>query len=135
MRPLPTHSAESRRLCVTCLFDLSLLPTSDFMIFVSIPLLLWSVLWLIGHPAGPFARRACLAANHDVPAIEPGPLVRQGICRSWIVLGLAALGPAGCKSTLDDVSIKDVYGPAGRHAKNLVEQANRDAKGGPQVGL
>jgi TolA-binding protein len=33
------------------------------------------------------------------------------------------------------VSIKDIYGPAGRHAKNLVEQAKRDVKGDPQVGL
>ena len=73
-----------------------------------------------------------------IPAsIQPWPPVRQGICRSWIVLALAALGcgPAGCKSTLDDVNIKDVYGPAGRHSKNLVEQAKRDIKGDPEAGL
>jgi len=42
---------------------------------------------------------------------------------------------AGCKSTVDNVDIKDVYGPAGRQAKNLVEQAQRDVKGDPTVGL
>src|SRR5262249_52609502 len=45
------------------------------------------------------------------------------------------LSISGCKSTVDDVNIKDVYGPAGRHAKNLVEQAQRDVKGDPAVGL
>src|SRR5258708_1947615 len=54
-----------------------------------------------------------------------------------ILLALAAIcwSLAGCKSTVDDVNIKDVYGPAGRHAKNLVEQAQRDVKGDPEVGL
>lgn len=42
---------------------------------------------------------------------------------------------AGCKSTVENADIKDVYGPAGRQAKNLVEQAQRELKGDPTVGL
>ena len=60
---------------------------------------------------------------------------RRGRCRVAIILALAALGGAsGCKSTVDDVNIKDVYGPAGRRATNLVEQAKRDVKGDPELG-
>lgn len=41
---------------------------------------------------------------------------------------------AGCRSTVDSVDIKDVYGPAGRHAKNAVADAERAAEGGERVG-
>jgi tetratricopeptide (TPR) repeat protein len=54
--------------------------------------------------------------------------------RVWLALAAVCCSLAGCKSTVDDVNIKDVYGPAGRHAKNLVEQAKRDIKGDPEVG-
>jgi len=77
------------------------------MIPASNPLLMWLCHWLIR---------------------------RRGSCRVAI-LALAALGGAcGCKSTVDDVNIKDVYGPAGRRATNLVEQAKRDVKGDPELG-
>lgn len=61
---------------------------------------------------------------------------RTGVSPRRVILALAAVcwSLAGCKSTVDDVNIKDVYGPAGRHAKNLVEQARRDIKGDPEVG-
>ena len=43
-------------------------------------------------------------------------------------------GLAGCKSTLDDVDIKNVYGPAGRQARNAVEQMKHEANAEPAVG-
>jgi TolA-binding protein len=54
-----------------------------------------------------------------------------------IRIGLAlCCALCGCKSPLDNVDIKDVYGPAGRQAKNnLIEQAKNGAKGDPAVGL
>ena len=59
-----------------------------------------------------------------------------GTWRVFLALAVLCVGLAGCKSTVDDVSIKDVYGPAGRQAKNnLVEQAKQDIKGDPAVGL
>jgi outer membrane protein assembly factor BamD (BamD/ComL family) len=52
-----------------------------------------------------------------------------------LVLAILCVSVTGCKSTVDDVNIKDVYGPAGRHAKNLVEQAKRETSGDPVAGL
>ncbi len=71
-----------------------------------------------------------------IPASTP-LLPRLMHIRSCLVLALAASACAlgGCKSPLDDVNIKDVYGPAGRAAKNnLIEQAKKDVKGDPEVG-
>src|SRR5262245_20151758 len=45
------------------------------------------------------------------------------------------LALTGCKSPLDNVDIKDVYGPTGRHAKNVVDQAKRDAEGSAAIGI
>lgn len=42
---------------------------------------------------------------------------------------------AGCASTIDHADIKETYGPIGRLAKNRAEQAQRDEKGEPYVGL
>ncbi|MGE5193792.1 MAG: tetratricopeptide repeat protein [Deltaproteobacteria bacterium] len=61
-----------------------------------------------------------------------------GVIRVASVLILAACcaALAGCKSPLDKgVDIKDVYGPTGRHAKNVVEQAQREAEGNTAVGV
>ena len=55
--------------------------------------------------------------------------------RVGCVLGLWCLALAGCKSPLDNIDIKDVYGPAGRQAKNKVEQAKREAEGSSAVGV
>jgi outer membrane protein assembly factor BamD (BamD/ComL family) len=44
------------------------------------------------------------------------------------------LGLFGCKSTLD-TDIKETYGPIGRFAKNRAEQAKREEKNEPYVGL
>lgn len=66
-----------------------------------------------------------------------GPIVPRSAADRALrsVLALAILcSLAGCKSTVDDVNIKDVYGPAGRRATNLVEQAKRDVKGDPEIG-
>src|SRR6516162_11362466 len=53
-----------------------------------------------------------------------------------LALALACVALGGCKSPLDHVDIKDIYGPAGRQARNnLIEQAKNDVKGDPQVGL
>jgi TolA-binding protein len=56
-----------------------------------------------------------------------------------LTLALVAAGclvPGGCKSPLDKgVDINDVFGPAGRHAKNVAEQKEREAKDEPQVGV
>src|SRR5947207_11933695 len=52
-----------------------------------------------------------------------------GIVMTW------CCAVAGCKSTVDNVDIKDVYGPAGRQARNIVEQADREVKGDRRVGL
>ena len=55
--------------------------------------------------------------------------------RVLLALACVCCSLAGCKSTVDDVNIKDVYGPAGRLAKNnLVEKAKRDIKGDPEEG-
>jgi tetratricopeptide (TPR) repeat protein len=55
--------------------------------------------------------------------------------RVLLALACVCCSLAGCKSTVDDVDIKDVYGPAGRLAKNnLVEKAKRDVKGDPAEG-
>src|SRR5262245_41046452 len=56
---------------------------------------------------------------------------------SLLCAGVATLclALAGCKSPLDNVDIKDVYGPTGRHAKNVVDQAKRDAEGSAGVGI
>jgi outer membrane protein assembly factor BamD (BamD/ComL family) len=57
-----------------------------------------------------------------------------GSLRLALMLCCAAF--CGCKSPLDNVDIKDVYGPAGRQAKNnLIEQAKNEVKGDPAVGL
>jgi TolA-binding protein len=53
------------------------------------------------------------------------------------VLGVAlwCCAIAGCKSPLDKVDINDTYGPTGRKAQNIVEQAERDVKGDTRLGL
>src|SRR5258708_15797816 len=51
-------------------------------------------------------------------------------------LPICCMALAGCKSPLDKrVDINDVYGPAGRHALNVVEQAKHEASGNAAVGL
>ncbi len=58
------------------------------------------------------------------------------VSRGMLALALGCLALAGCKSPLDNVDIKDVYGPTGRHVKNnLVEQARREIKGDPAAGV
>jgi outer membrane protein assembly factor BamD (BamD/ComL family) len=56
-------------------------------------------------------------------------------CVRFAILAAGGLALAGCKSPLDNIDIKDVYGPAGRQAKNKVEQAKREAEGASAVGL
>lgn len=60
--------------------------------------------------------------------------VRRGLgLPCALLLCLAALG--GCKSNAtDNVTIDGIYGPAGRQAVNLVEQAQREAKGDDSAG-
>jgi tetratricopeptide (TPR) repeat protein len=61
---------------------------------------------------------------------------RHVIWLPTVITGAAiALLLGGCKTTTSDVSIKDIYGSTGRHAKNIVEQARRETKGDPEVGL
>ena len=55
--------------------------------------------------------------------------------RRLAILALGWCAIVGCKSPLDNVDIKDVYGPAGRHAKNVVEQAKYEVQGDSLVGL
>lgn len=68
--------------------------------------------------------------------LEPAAPGSTAVCvrRAFFAMAAVCWSLPGCKSTVDDVNIKDVYGPAGRHAKNLVEQARRDIKGDPEVG-
>ena len=63
-----------------------------------------------------------------------------GYRRRFLALGcLAALCGVltGCRSTnaTDNVTIDNVYGPTGRHAVNLVEQARRETKGDDFAGI
>src|SRR5262249_51292452 len=69
---------------------------------------------------------------------SPSLARRAGVIGHRLALVLSAacgLALAGCKSPLDNIDIKDVYGPAGRQAKNKVEQAKREADGALAVGL
>src|SRR5262245_46697879 len=56
-------------------------------------------------------------------------------CLSFSILTACGLTLAGCKSPLDNIDIKDVYGPAARQPKNKVEQAKREAEGASAVVL
>jgi TolA-binding protein len=56
-------------------------------------------------------------------------------CLTLAMLAAGCIALAGCKSPLDNIDIKDVYGPAGRQAKNKVEQAKREAEGASAVGI
>src|SRR5260221_9113389 len=54
----------------------------------------------------------------------------------WARLAICCVTFAGCKSPLDKgVDINDVYGPAGRHALNVAEQAKKEANGEAAVGV
>jgi TolA-binding protein len=55
---------------------------------------------------------------------------RGAVCVALLPL---LLGAAGCQTTLDDASIKDIYGPAGRTARHLAEdQKARDRRLPPE---
>jgi outer membrane protein assembly factor BamD (BamD/ComL family) len=54
--------------------------------------------------------------------------------RLVMLLAAVCCAIAGCRSTVDSVDIKDVYGPAGRHAKNALAEAQRAAEGGERAG-
>lgn len=65
------------------------------------------------------------------------PRLRSGPRRLPLMLAcLAAFsgGASGCKLTTDDVTIDNIYGPAGRQAVNLVQQARREQKGDEYAG-
>lgn len=80
----------------------------------------------------------CVPTRHTARLLF-WPAARGGsdsIHATILALAIGCLALAGCKSTLDNVDIKDVYGPAGRHVKNnLVEQAKREVKGDPAAGV
>src|ERR1700681_981176 len=85
---------------------------------------------LTQNPTSNIERRTSNAGSIRRSTFDVGcSMLFAGIMLTWC----GAI--AGCKSTVDNVDIKDVYGPAGRQAKNLVEQAQRDVKGDPTVGL
>src|SRR5262245_45602475 len=79
------------------------------------------------------------ASNSEHRILNHSPFRRSmfDVRCSMLCAGVAALclALAVCKSPLDNVDIKDVYGPTGRHAKNVVDQAKRDAEGSTAVGI
>ncbi len=91
----------------------------------------------------PFGRRAAFGiatAGAGSPISESGTNLAAGDLNRLRFMMILAVTvgcgfASGCKSAVDDVSIKDVYGPAGRHAKNIVDQAKVEASDVPPAGL
>jgi TolA-binding protein len=86
--------------------------------------------------------RASLLTRRRPPHVETPASNASLLRRLWLAARWVALGTAvwcgfitGCKSPLDDVNINSTYGPTGRQAQNIIEEAERSVKGDPRVGL